>query len=67
MKTISTEVCRFRRTEGSKWETGVAIGRGLGDYEVEAIVDINFKVVPAPIYTYSLEQNKGGFQFLAEN
>ena len=67
MKTFSAEAVRFRRTEGSKWEWGIAIGHGLGDYEVEAIIDINFKLVPTPIYTYNLEQNRGGFQFLAEN
>lgn len=67
MKTMSAEVCRFRRTEKDKQETGIAISNGLGVYDVMLIVDINYKPVPTPLYSFDLRGGvEGCFQFLAE-
>lgn len=64
---MSAEACTFKRERSSQWEDGIAVGSEIGNYDIEVIVDINYKAVPAPIYTYNLQQEKGSFQFLAGN
>lgn len=42
--------CIFRRTEGSDWEKGIAIGKDIGD--VESIIDKKGKYVGEEIWDY---------------
>lgn len=49
--------CEFQRTKKSEWETGLAIFNvnNVGSYDIEAILDLNNKVIKKPVWTYNLD------------
>lgn len=60
-RTIGAQVCVFRRTEDTAFEQGIAINALPGNYDVSVIVDLDGKVVEAPIWDYSLLTHEGCF------
>lgn len=48
--------CQFQRTKNSEWETGLAILNinNIGIHDIEAILDLNNKVIKKLVWTYYL-------------
>ena len=63
IKPMSAEACSFKRTQNSKWESGIAINPYAGSHDTQIIIDTSFNPVPTPIFSYTLESYKGCFNF----
>lgn len=65
MKQMGACACVFKREEKSEWETGIALLRQHGDYEVWLIADIDGKIV-TEIWNYRLQPYHGSFTTYTE-
>lgn len=61
--TMAAVAVRFKRTEDSKWELGIAVMRDASVSDVAHIIDLNLNVLTS-VYDYTLTHYRGSFTII---